>query len=168
MVWGTERHKTAAHAANAALDVFKDLRGMRPIGGGNFDGSHRLAQAQRDWERVRDARDLPDAFTAALGMPLLYRSGNGHLQGTTVVQPAGRLTGDRLPSPVHVCPVPTADGRFAATLMLLRPWFDGGIEASNRRSGARNRGGLASDAIDILAEGFRSRGWTVLHTGVSR
>ncbi len=144
-------------AVDAALEDFKALRGMQSLGGRNFDGSQRMKRAQQDWLRVRNNQPPVKAFTAALGMPLMYRSTNGHLNGVTKVEPRH---GDRLPSPVHLRPVPT-NGGYAAVIIALQPWYRGEIEANNRAMG-RHAGTLDPDAIDLLLDqGFATRGWDV-------
>jgi CRISPR-associated protein Cmr1 len=154
---------TASKAANEALTDFRELRGMRSLGGKNFDGSRRLREAQEDWLRVRDHRPHPNAFTAALGMPLIYRSSNGHLDGVTTLGP-GR--GDRLPSPLHIRPVPTPSG-WAPVIVALQPWFRGEIRARNRKQ--HDQGGrLNPDAVNILLDGLAARGWDVSPAGGAR
>ncbi len=158
IAWKEGAPRTASLAANEALEDFKALRGMKSVDGRRFVAGERLDQAQADWIAVRDGTDMPQAFTPALGMPLLYRSSNRHLQGTTDVLPEGR---DRLPSPVHVRPVPVGGGQYAAVLLLLQPWYRGEIRADNRLMRRKNRGSLAHDAIWILAEGFARKGWEI-------
>lgn len=159
-MWWPRTFARPGEAVDHALEAFKDLRGMRSLDNPHFDGSHRLPEAQRDWVSVRHGEDLQAAFTAALGMPLAYRSTNGHLDGTTIVEPRDRDR-DRLPSPVHLRPVPLARGGYAAVVLALRPWFAGAIQAKNRRMNRNNGGSLDPHAIDVLVEGFRGRDWMV-------
>lgn len=154
-------HPNASAAANEALQDFRSLRGMTATGPRSFHGGDRLPQAQRDWLAIRDHRDLPDAFTAALGMPVLYRSQNGHLSGVTTVAPA---QGDRLPSPLHVRPVPVAGG-WASVILALRPWYEGRIKSRNRNQRQDCNGTLDPKAIDIALEGLSARGWEIVRTG---
>ncbi len=142
-------------AVEAALQGFKELRGMRAIGGQSFDGSQRLREAQRDWLNLRARRPLHGAFTAALGMPLTYRSSNNHLPGAVQVRPKGH---DRLPSPIHIRPVPTRGG-WAAVIIALRPWFTGPIESGSRAGWTP--GSLDPEAVDKLLAGMATRGWDV-------
>lgn len=172
VLWGPHVFGKPGEAVDHALNAFQKLRGMEALGGKRFHGGNRLPEAQRDWERVRDGRDLDGAFTAALGMPLAYRSSNGHLDGTTQVKPASRDSRgnghDRLPSPVQIRPVPVKGGGYAAVIFALRPWFDGEILAENGKMRRRNRGRLDPSAVDILVDGFRQRDWRVCMAGGAR
>ena len=161
VAWKQGLFQSAGQAVDAALDDFKGLRGMRSLGGRNFSGDKRLVPAQEDWRRVRDGRNLPDAFTAALGMPLAYRSSNGHLRGPVMLTPEGKS--DRLPSLVHVRAVPSRN-RYAAVLLLLQPWYRGRIEARSRGSRPLT-GTLNKDVVGILVGGLRAKKWTVAGTG---
>ncbi len=143
-------------AVDKALESFKALRGMESLGGTRFDGSKRIPAAQNDWLRVRGGKPMDDAFTPALGMPLMYRSSNNHLSGVTKIEP---LQGDRLPSPIHIRPVPTKGG-WAPVIIALRPWYTGRIQAKNRAMGDQ-RGSLDPRAIDILLAEMAQRGWEI-------
>lgn len=151
----------AGEAAQVALVDFRSLRGMKQEGR-SFHGRDRLPEAQRDWCRVRDHQAMPSAFTPALGMPLLYRSRNGHLQGVTTVAPS---QGDRLPSPVHIRPVLIAERKWAAVILVLRPWFAGSIRARNRNQRVDRDGDLDPKALDRVLSGLAAGGWEVIRTG---
>lgn len=173
VLWWPHVFGKPGEAVDHALNAFQKLRGMENLGNGHFYGGNRLPEAQRDWERVRDGRDLDGAFTAALGMPLVYRSFKGkHLKGETRVTPRvkgdRRGTYDRLPSPVQIRPVPVKGGGYAAVIFALRPWFEVEILAVNGEMHRRNRGRLDPSAVDILVDGFRRRDWRVCVAGGAR
>ena len=158
LLWGPQEHSKAGAAVDEALIAFQALRGMRSVGNGHFEGDQRLCEAQKDWSRVKDGKPLDNAFTAALGMPLAYRSSNNHLDGTTMVSPAGGRDTDRLPSPIHIRPVPVAPGQYRALILAMRPWFTGNIRAKNRKTGEQG-GSLRADAIEIVIQRLTERGW---------
>lgn len=157
--WHATVYGSAGEAVDRALTDFKALRGMESLGGGRFDSRGRLRPAQTDWLRVVEGKPMPDAFTPALGMPLVYRSSNGHLPGkSTTVEPAGKA--NRLPSPIHIRPVPSRGG-FAAVIIGLEPWYRGAIEAKNRSRRAQP-GSLRPDAVKLLLEGLAdNRDWSI-------
>lgn len=164
IAWAPGDYANAAMAVNAALNGFRELRGMKSTGGRNFTGEHRMALAQRDWLNIKDGKDLGEAFTAALGMPLIYRSSNKHLDGTTVVTPDGRKS-DRLPSPVHVRPIPLPNGKYAGVILALRPWYQGRIVGENRRMRRTQRGTLNPNAVALLVDELGRRGWKTRSIG---
>lgn len=161
VAWLPGTFPKAGKAVDAALELFQSVRGMESVGGRQFDSRNRMRLAQRDWERVVKNEAPKGAFTAALGMPLPYRSSNGHLPGTTIVQPVGC---DRLPSPVHLRPIPLPSGGWAAVMLCLQPWFTGRIEARNRRVGSQV-GDLDPQAIDHLLVELKRKGCAVRKTG---
>ncbi|MEN0067994.1 MAG: RAMP superfamily CRISPR-associated protein [Myxococcota bacterium] len=140
----------AALAAQAALEVLQLLRGMRPDGD-RFDGSERLEEAEQDWFHINHGMPLHQAFAAALGMPLAYRK-PGVLVARVV--PHGHET-DRLPSPLHVRPVPTPNG-WAAVILCLQPWYTGAISSSHR---PHEKGSLNPCAVNIMVAGLAREGW---------
>ncbi len=154
---GTRSHGDALTALREAHDSFQAIRGMRVVGHRRFSGDKRATIYQQEWLAVRDmvagrARS-PRGYTAALGMPLAYRSVNGHLQGRTVkLEPDGQGR-DRLPSPVLVKPLKIA-GRWRACFLVLQLWVRPRVKA-----GRNDIGPLPADALEPFLAALRSGRW---------
>ncbi len=149
---GAVGHADALRALREAHDNFKAIRGMKSLGGRNFSGKERAPVYQDEWLAVRDMASgrsaRPRGYTAALGMPLVYRSSNGHLPGTVSMTPRNR---SRLPSPVLLKPMKVA-GTWRACFVVLPLWALPHVEARHTDIGPLPADGLAP-FLDALRDG---------------
>jgi CRISPR type III-B/RAMP module RAMP protein Cmr1 len=143
---------SAVSAVQKALDDMHDVRGMRKQGG-VFTGAHRQPEFQKDWLAVKDGRGTVGA-TAALGLPLPYRSSTGHFQGGRIAEPVGE---NRLPSPVLIKPVRLANGQYVAGIAVLRLWAFPKVAVSHTSV----TGQVREEGLDALVRGLRGKQWTL-------
>ncbi len=152
---------TATGAVAAGLTAFQRLRGMKSLGGHNFSGEDRAPEFQQEWLALRNRSAILPGFTPALGMPLTYRSSNGHLADRSVnLSPhvRGLDKGTRLPSPVLIGVVPVGR-RYQPVITLLTPWSR--TPFSGHHGGMPVRGTTDPRAVDVVATALASAGWQV-------
>lgn len=92
----------------------------------------------------------PRGYTAALGMPLVYRSSNNHLRNPVTLVPEEEGMG-RLPSPVLIKPMKI--GRQWRACFLVHPlWVQPDVKA-----GGTSIGPLPDDALAPFLAALRDK-----------